>query len=101
MALAGLRLAKLLNDTIGKMTPRDFVASQTAISAQSTAVPAAPTRAVTDARGQDVKVWVNTSSKVFHCPGTQWYGTTKKGEYMTEADAIRNGYRPAGGNMCE
>jgi len=24
MALAGLRLAKLLNDTIGKMTPRDF-----------------------------------------------------------------------------
>jgi hypothetical protein len=25
MALAGLRLAKLLNDSIGKMTPRDFV----------------------------------------------------------------------------
>jgi hypothetical protein len=24
MALAGLRLAKLLNDSIGKMTPRDF-----------------------------------------------------------------------------
>jgi hypothetical protein len=24
MALAGLRLAKLLNDGIGKMTPRDF-----------------------------------------------------------------------------
>ena len=24
MALAGLRLATLLNDTIGKMTPRDF-----------------------------------------------------------------------------
>jgi hypothetical protein len=24
MALAGLRLAKLLNDTIGKMTPGDF-----------------------------------------------------------------------------
>jgi hypothetical protein len=24
MALAGLRLAKLLNETIGKMTPRDF-----------------------------------------------------------------------------
>jgi len=27
MALAGLRLAKLLNDSIGKMTPRDFAAS--------------------------------------------------------------------------
>jgi hypothetical protein len=24
MALAGLRLAKLLNETIGRMTPRDF-----------------------------------------------------------------------------
>jgi hypothetical protein len=24
MALAGLRLARLLNDTVGKMTPRDF-----------------------------------------------------------------------------
>ena len=24
MALTGLRLAKLLNDSIGKMTPRDF-----------------------------------------------------------------------------
>jgi len=24
MALAGLRLARLLNETIGKMTPRDF-----------------------------------------------------------------------------
>jgi hypothetical protein len=27
MALAGLRLAKLPNDSIGKMTPRDFAAS--------------------------------------------------------------------------
>jgi hypothetical protein len=24
MALAGLRLARLLNETLGKMTPRDF-----------------------------------------------------------------------------
>jgi hypothetical protein len=38
-------------------------------------------------------VWVNTESGVFHKPGTRWYGKTKQGKYMTEADAIRAGYK--------
>jgi hypothetical protein len=38
-------------------------------------------------------VWVNTESGVYHKPGTRWYGKTKQGEYMTEADAQRAGYR--------
>jgi len=40
-------------------------------------------------------VWVNTDSGVYHKRGTRWYGKTKKGKYMTEADAIRAGYKPA------
>ena len=36
-------------------------------------------------------VWVNTSSKVYHVEGDQWYGKTKKGEFMTEEDAIKAG----------
>jgi hypothetical protein len=101
MALAGLRLAKLLNDTIGKMTPRDFATSQAASSPQVPVAPEASTRTAAVSGNPDAKVWVNTKSKVFHCPGTQWYGRTKNGEYMTEADAMKNGYRPASGNMCE
>lgn len=48
----------------------------------------------------EVKVWVNTSSGVYHCPGTRWYGRTKTGEYMTEAQAQEKGFRPAYGNVC-
>ncbi len=37
------------------------------------------------------KVWVNTESKVYH-KGGQWYGKTKKGQFMTEDDAKKAGY---------
>jgi len=39
------------------------------------------------------KVWVNTATGVYHRDGDVWYGRTKQGEYMTEDEAIRAGYR--------
>lgn len=39
------------------------------------------------------RVWVNTDSGIYHKAGTRWYGKTKQGKYMTEADAQKAGYR--------
>jgi len=40
-------------------------------------------------------VWVNLDSGVYHKEGTRWYGKTKSGKFMNEADAIKGGYRSA------
>ena len=40
-------------------------------------------------------VWVNTRSGVYHFPGYRWYGTTIKGKYTSERDAVAEGNRAA------
>jgi hypothetical protein len=100
LALAGLRLAKLLNDSIGKMTPKDFAASVPPNAGQESSPASERAGEAPNNSGSGVKVWVNTKSGAYHCPASPWYGNTKQGEYLSESEAVKNGYHPAGGKSC-
>jgi hypothetical protein len=60
-----------------------------------------PAPATAAAGGVSDKVWLNTRSKVYHCPGTQYYGKTKVGEYMSEVDAKAKGGHAGEGTGCK
>lgn len=43
----------------------------------------------------DIVVWVNLPTGIFHYKGQRWYGTTKKGAYVCQQEAIKEGDRPS------
>lgn len=81
-------------------------ASMPATSTPATSTPSAaspvtaPAKAAPAAGAAANKVWVNSDTKVYHCPGTRYYGKTKDGSYMTETEAAAKGVRPDHGKAC-
>jgi uncharacterized protein DUF3761 len=89
-------------------TPAATAAPAPATAPPPAPAPAAKTTAKTTAApapapapgGGAGKVWLNTASNVYHCEGTKWYGTTKAGAYMTEAEAKAKGAHADHGKVC-
>ncbi len=63
-------------------------------------VPRATSAAQDRTQKKEIRVWVNTNSGIYHCPGTRWYGKTKQGKYMSECEAMKAGYRAAYYRPC-
>jgi len=52
-------------------------------------------------KAMQTRVWVNRDTKVYHCPGGLYYGKTRNGEFMEEAQARGYGIRAAQGEGCK
>jgi hypothetical protein len=83
-SVAELGKAGVPKPTIDKLAPLVTVSAEP--KGASTPEPAAK------APPQKGMVWVNTESGIFPREGDRWYGKTKEGKFMTEADAKKAGY---------
>ena len=43
-----------------------------------------------------VKIWASKRSGLYYCPDSKLYGKLTPGVYMSQGEAIKTGYQPAG-----
>jgi hypothetical protein len=48
-----------------------------------------------------VKVWAETRTGLYYCPGDVSWGRTRPGKYMTQSDAVLDAFRPAHHQPCQ
>jgi len=85
------------------VTPAPAASAPTTSTSTTAAKPPthASTATMTQAPGGGPgMVWFNSDSKVYHCPGSQYYGKTKQGSYMSEADAKAKDGHPDHNHPC-
>ncbi len=81
----------------GGRRPRRSRHPLTGIDSPFPAPPVSSPSAVGNGAGAAGQVWVNTKSGKYFLPGSTYYGNTKQGQYMTEAQAQQQGYVAARG----
>ena len=88
--------------TMSAASSKGACSGRKGIDQQATAKAAAGAKpAATAAPGGGAgKVWVNEDTKIYHCPGTRYYGQTKAGKYMSEAEAKAAGMHGANNKTC-
>lgn len=94
MASATPKKSFLQKLTGGGSSPSPSPAASASPSKKKAAASATPAKTPAPGGGPGL-VWVNTKSHLYHKQGSKWYGLTKEGKYMSEADAIKEGDKPA------
>jgi|ERR1700733_5656468 hypothetical protein len=81
-------------------SPGTASTAQQAAPAKSAAGASGASGTASAKQGAPGQVWVNSASKVYHCPGDRYYGKTKAGEFMSQSAAVAAGAHPSGGKAC-
>lgn len=88
-----------------KKTLADYFKPKTSASPAAATAPAGTGAAAAGAAAQATParvgghglVWVNSETHIYHKEGSRFYGNTTHGKYVSEADAVKEGDRPAKG----
>ncbi|MEP7352675.1 MAG: hypothetical protein ABI824_05540 [Acidobacteriota bacterium] len=94
--IPGIVLSLVMAATLGAQTPAPAKTDAAPKAKMAKAAPVMVSDADIAAAKAHGMVWVNTSTKVYHMSdNTQFYGKTKQGKFMTEADAKAAKYTAA------
>ena len=59
-----------------------------------------PTPKAASDEKSSTKIWANQRSGLYYCPDSKLYGKITPGAYMSQSEAIQNGYQPAVDQSC-